>query len=171
MPQKLQPRGISLAGLGHPGTGLFHSRQTQQQAKSRLEAGWARLDKRSLPGRERVDCLVGREKAGLGLAEAGRARAEAGAATHRASVPALAGDGRLTAVVLHYRQLWWCWCWWWPALVRGMVCDDTGRRRVDAMHANEARRGQARQWPPARATNPFDPRLVRCRLGSIDQCG
>lgn len=60
MPQKLQPRGISLAGLGHPGTGLFHSRQAQQpvqQAIEQAEVGKSRLDKRSLPGRGRTDCF------------------------------------------------------------------------------------------------------------------
>lgn len=69
MPQKLQPRGISLAGLGHPGTGLFHSHQAQQpvqQAKKQAEAGQKQAGQEvsAWSGETRFVWLA--EKAGLG---------------------------------------------------------------------------------------------------------
>lgn len=111
----------------------------QKGKKSRLRQAKIRLEKRSLPGRETLDCFGWPRK--RDFVEAGQViRAhKAGDLAHSAR-PLLVRDHKLTAVVLHYRQSVVVVA---RFLVRGMVCDDTARRRVDAMHANEARRSEA----------------------------
>lgn len=158
MPQKLQPRGIELDGLGHPGTGLFHNHQAHQpvqQAKKQAEAGKSRLDKRSLPG-SRDTQVFGWPRKRDWMKQA-----------RSPTMPALdwRERPRLTAVVLHYRQC--------VVVVarsgQGLWCVMT-QQGDELMRCMQTKRGEAKRWPPAR-NEPIQPRLVRCRLGSINQCG
>lgn len=58
MPQKLQPRGISLAGLGHPGMACSTVARPSPVAagtKAGTRAGQSRLEKRPLPGWEGLE--------------------------------------------------------------------------------------------------------------------
>lgn len=81
MPQKLQPRGISLAGLGHPGDGLCStvarpssrcsSRQGEKQAEVRQKQAGQEVSAWS--GRESIVWLAARKR-DLGEAKQARSR-------------------------------------------------------------------------------------------------